>query len=201
MTTPDTEAAKWRRIADERLGKLAAIARIGAEPPDAVLAIIKGEETDTGGTATAYHHSVTDLRRELVRSAQGYRKASAEYFTAMHDRKREEVTDAERDAYMGTLMACNYSYVLAAILRVAEEELGPQSARRLATIADDMRLPPAPPVTARPPALTRQRRTWHTSRRRADREHGDRGHRPLGRTEGLPRPRDRAGSPGAPAGA
>lgn len=142
MTSPDSEAAKWRRIADDRLGKLAAIARIGAEPPDAVLAIISGTKPDpdagTGGTPTIYHHSVAGFRRQLAQAAQAYRKASEEYFAGLQGKKRAEVTDTERDAYMGTLMAYGYCYTLAAVLGVAERELGPQSARRLATIADDI---------------------------------------------------------------
>lgn len=134
MTIITYAAGHYRRLADERLGKLAAIARIGAEPPGAVLAIIAGKEP---GDAIS-HDYVTELRRELVKAAQSYRKVSTEYFTGMQGRKRDEVTDAERDAYMGTLMACTYSYVLAAILRVAEEDLGTQSARRLASVAGDM---------------------------------------------------------------
>jgi hypothetical protein len=141
MTTQDSEAGKWRRIADERLGKLAAIARIGAEPPDAVLAIIKGEEADpdtgTADTSTIYHHSAAEFRRGLMSAAVHWNDVADQY-GAVWDRPRGERPAAELDAHAGSLMAGAYAYTLAAILRVAEEELGPQSARRLATIADDM---------------------------------------------------------------
>jgi hypothetical protein len=45
----------WRKIADERLAKLAAIAKIGAEPPDQVLAIIAGNAPEPPVAGTGYH--------------------------------------------------------------------------------------------------------------------------------------------------
>jgi hypothetical protein len=141
MTTHDDEAARWRRIADDRLGKLAAIARIGAEPPDAVLAIIKGEEPDpdtgTADTSTMYHRSLDEFRRGLMAAAVHHHGVADEYGTAF-DRPRGERVRSELDAHAGSLMAGSYSYVLAAVLKVAEQELGPQSARMLASVADDI---------------------------------------------------------------
>lgn len=141
MTTHDDEIARWRRIADERLGKLAAIARIGAEPPDAVLAIIAGKEMDEGagtsGTSTMYHASLGEFRRELMAAAAHHQGVADEYIPAL-GRPREQRVRSEVDANVGSLMAGSYAYTLAAVLAVAERKLGPQSARMLANVADDI---------------------------------------------------------------
>jgi hypothetical protein len=141
-------AAYWRHLADERLGQLAEIARIGAEPPDAVLAIIQGKTLDpaagTADTSTAYHHSVAEFRQELVKSAEFYHeimKPHDEEITAIRRRtggSSEDIPTAVWDAHAGLLMAGSYAYTLAAVLGVAEREFGPQTARGLASVAGDI---------------------------------------------------------------
>lgn len=137
--TPD-----WRRIADGRLGKLAAIARIGAEPPEAVLAIIRdadpGPDAGTSDTSTIYHESVREFRSGLVAEAEMFSADAEKYGRQVYALRaaKQEVPDADRDARVSSLMAGGYAYALAAVLRVAEDRLGPQSARMLANFADDI---------------------------------------------------------------
>lgn len=150
VTTPDgdtppdmtAQARHWQEVADRRLGMIAAISRIGAEPPAAVLAIIAGEELPPGAgssdTSTIYYHSVDEFRRTLASSAEAWHRAKEHYFSLMPARARDKVAPEVRDAYAGTLMAYSYAYALAAVLGVAEREFGPQTARRLALVADDI---------------------------------------------------------------
>lgn len=130
------ETGRWRRLADRRLAMLAEIARIGAEPPEAVLAIITGGDpgpaVGSAGTSTIYHDSVAALRRELMADAEQWHKAGDAYF-----RQRKDDAKAA-GAYAPSRMAGVYAYALAAVLGVAERELGPQTARRLADVADDI---------------------------------------------------------------
>jgi hypothetical protein len=139
MTTD--EAAKWRKIAEERLAKLNAIAQIGAEPPNAVVSIItEGEPDPTAGsadTSTWNYHSVTEFRQQLVRAAEAWNKKKEEYFRQVQQ-PAAETPRAALDAYAGTMMAGSYAYTLAAILGQAEREFGPQIARRLASAADEI---------------------------------------------------------------
>lgn len=134
----------WRRIADERLGKLAAIARIGAEPPDAVLAIIRdadpGPDAGTSDTSTIYHASVREFRASLVSDAEAHRKVKCRYGDRITAARKDDgkAPGEVYDAHVGNLMAAEYAYTLAAVLRVAEDRLGPQSARMLANFADDI---------------------------------------------------------------
>lgn len=131
----------WRKVADGRLAKLNAIAQIGAEPPNAVLAIItEGEPDPSAGsadTSTWNHHSVTEFRQQLVRAAEAWNKQKEEYFRQVHQ-PAAETPRAVLDAYAGTMMAGSYAYTLAAILGQAEREFGPQIARRLASAADEI---------------------------------------------------------------
>jgi len=89
--------------------------------------------------ATAYHETVDDLRRELAGEALTFRKQmkphQAVVFAAQE--KHEDVPPAEREAYIGCLMAANYAYTLAAILRVAGD-FGQEVCERLACVADDI---------------------------------------------------------------
>ena len=82
---------------------------------------------------TIYHETVTDFRAELVVTAHGFRERMALY----RGRPAADLTDMERDAYTGTLMAGNYAYTLAAVLGEAGK-FGPEVQQRLATIADDI---------------------------------------------------------------
>jgi hypothetical protein len=121
------------------LAQLNAIAQIGAEPAGAVLAIITGGEPDpaagTSDTSTWNHHSLEEFRRGLMSAAVYHHKVAGEY-EAVWDKPRGERLKSECDAHAGSLMAGSYAYVLAAVLRVAAEEFGPQTARRLADVAD-----------------------------------------------------------------
>lgn len=130
----------WRKIADERLALLAEVARIGAEPPDAVLAIIQGGIKESPRVkGTGWHYSMDDFRRDLTSAADHWREVAGQYRQKAHgETPPAEVARADRDAYAGCLMACSYSYTLAAILRVAADDFGPETARRLAAVADDI---------------------------------------------------------------
>jgi hypothetical protein len=120
---------------------LHAIAKIGAEPADAVLAIITGAEVDpdTGSsdTSTMYHSSLDEFRRGLMAAAVHHHGVADEYGVA-YDKPREERSRPDMDAHAGSLMASSYAYTLAAVLGYAVRELGPQTARILANVADDI---------------------------------------------------------------
>lgn len=87
--------------------------------------------------ATPYHETVDDLRRELASEAETFRKR-AELHCVVFQRGEPEPTAPERDAYIGSLMAGNYAYTLAAVLKVAGEDFGPEVCERLACVADDI---------------------------------------------------------------
>lgn len=96
---------------------------------------------DDGQPASCYHETVTDLRRTLVRSAEGWNTTSSRYFDLMHTAEGRVMATSPaevRDAYAGSLMAYGYSYALAAVLGVAEREFGPRVAKRLAFDADEI---------------------------------------------------------------
>lgn len=96
---------------------------------------------DTTERATAYHQTIDDLRRALVGSSANWEKMSAEYHDqVMRSRTGDgpNVPDVVSDAYMASLMAMSYSYTLAAVLKVAQQELGEKAARRLAFEADEI---------------------------------------------------------------
>jgi hypothetical protein len=89
--------------------------------------------------ATAYHETVDDLRRELASECETFRRRKDLHRgAAFPPRAGAEPADAERDAYLGCLMAGTYAYTLAAVLRVAGEEFGQETAARLASVADDI---------------------------------------------------------------
>lgn len=136
------DAAWWRRVADRRLEQLNDISKIGAEPPAAVLAIITGAghypDAGTSDTSTAWHSSVTEFRRALSQDAAAWQETLKKHFTAMNGQPVQKVPPDLRDAYMASLTAASFAYALAAVLGVAEREFGPQTARRLASIADDL---------------------------------------------------------------
>ena len=76
--------------------------------------------------ATAYHDTITDLRRELLEDV------------AVQRRIREKHRANRDDAYLAALLAANYAYTLAAVLHFAERELSQEAARRLAFVADEV---------------------------------------------------------------
>lgn len=103
----------------------------------------------TDDKATLYHASVKDFRATLVKASAMYERMSTEYQKPLMEAAekareagdpslRDEVPDVVRDAHMGALGAYSYSYVLAAILKDAENEFGKDVAHRLACRADDM---------------------------------------------------------------
>jgi hypothetical protein len=125
-------AADYRALADRRLAQLAAIARIGAEPPGAVLAIVQG--TDPGLYAPG---SPDDIRRDLTASSEAWRKHYREWLDEMEALKEAgaEVPEVLGGAMVASLTASLYAYTLAAVLGAAEKEMGPRIAGRLADIA------------------------------------------------------------------
>jgi hypothetical protein len=96
--------------------------------------------------ATPYHPTVTDLRTELMRSAENWHRLERPYWdqvSASMDRRRtdpnaEPVPSSVAHAQAGLMMASSYAYTLAAVLGIAERQFGPQVARRLAFWADDI---------------------------------------------------------------
>ena len=73
-------------------------------------------------TDTIYSGTVTDFRRDLVEQSAVFRSQIA----------------FERADYIPTLMAANYAYALAAVLGIAERDLGHEAAALLALKADDI---------------------------------------------------------------
>jgi hypothetical protein len=94
--------------------------------------------TEATEPATAYHETVTDLRRTLVKAAEEWHKTNEHYFGLMHAQPPSETPAEIRDAYAGSLMAAGYAYTLAAILGVAERKFGPEVAKRLAFDTDEI---------------------------------------------------------------
>jgi hypothetical protein len=90
---------------------------------------------DAGGTW--YHHSTDDFRRDLMADAEAWRKVKTAYSDLMDRNHKSARVPAEvRDAHAAALMASEYAYVLAAVLRVAGRDFGPETARRLAGSTD-----------------------------------------------------------------
>lgn len=95
----------------------------------------------TAEPATNYHTTVDDFRRTLVSSSAAWEKMSTEHNDRIMRARTEggpEVPGVVSDAYMASLMAMSYSYTLAAVLKVAERELGVEAARMLAFEADEI---------------------------------------------------------------
>jgi hypothetical protein len=144
MSGTGAASADWQAIAQRRLAQLAAIARIGAEPRGDVLAIIQGTQPSpdagTSDTSTGYHASADALRRAFMADYQGWDKIRARWspLRGNPDTSPEADGRAAADAYVAALTAGQYAYVLAAVLGVAEREFGPQTARRLASLADNL---------------------------------------------------------------
>jgi hypothetical protein len=88
--------------------------------------------TDPGGSVTCEHETVDDLRREYLAESATWQDAADRHRKAGH---ADRATEAEKDAYTGSLMAANYASALAAVLGVAGRELGQPAARRLAWVA------------------------------------------------------------------
>lgn len=76
-------------------------------------------------------YEVRRLREELFQSSRSF-QASADDLSGLA-LDADEIT---KIAYVASLMAANYAYTLAALLKVAEEEFGPDAAERLAGKAD-----------------------------------------------------------------
>lgn len=89
---------------------------------------------------TNYHPSVEDFRRDLVKGHVGWEKTCQTYFEPVMGARRtgRTPTEAERDAYAGSLMAASYSYTLAAVLKLAEQEFGAEVAHTLACEAEEL---------------------------------------------------------------
>jgi hypothetical protein len=90
---------------------------------------------------TMYHASIMDLRSELVKSYSAFGADAEKYSKIVFAHRREggrKPTDAERDAYGASLMASGYAYTLAAIIKLAEQDFGPEVAHALANEADNI---------------------------------------------------------------
>lgn len=72
---------------------------------------------------------LTEFRRQLVKTSQMW-----------HDRFQKSLGEDDdfSKANPGELMAGSYAYTLAAVLKVAEIELGPEAARQLGRIAEEI---------------------------------------------------------------
>lgn len=99
--------------------------------------------TTGGDLGTAYHATVQDFRRDLIRSHVLHWKAMEPHAGALIAAKcasaatgKEATADpVVRDAYTGQMMAAGYAYALAVALELAEQ-LNPEFAARIASRAD-----------------------------------------------------------------
>lgn len=135
----------WQKLAEGRLAQLAAIARIGAEPPADVLAIIAGKqpspEAGTSCTSTAYHETSDSLRRGLMTDARHWGQVRERLSPQVGKDPGPAPDDAARlvsDAYFAAASASQYAYLLAAMLGYAATAFGPQTARQLASLAANL---------------------------------------------------------------
>ena len=110
------------------------------------LAAIRGPNPERG---TVYHETVTDFRRELVKSSLMWDKIHSPYWDATHAffvAKRAAAAGSEPvrpdqaifDASSAGMMASSYAYTLAAVIAVAQKNFGEEVARALANVADDL---------------------------------------------------------------
>ena len=110
------------------------------------LAAVRGGNVATG---TAYHESVEDFRRELVKSSVTWDKLHAPYWDATHAFHVAKLAAAAGsepvrpdqalfDAASAGMMASAYSYTLAAVIAVAQKDFGEEVATALACVADDI---------------------------------------------------------------
>lgn len=110
------------------------------------VAAVRGESPDRG---TAYHESVEDFRRELVKSSLMWDKLHSPYWDATYAylvAKRAAVAGSEPvrpdqaifDADAASMMASSYAYTLAAVIALAQKNFGDEVAQALASVADDL---------------------------------------------------------------
>lgn len=110
------------------------------------IAAVRGRSAEAG---TAYHESVTDFRRELVKSAVMWEKLHAPYWDATHAFHVAKLAAAAGsepvrpdqalfDAASAGMMASSYAYTLAAVIAVAQKNFGEEVAAALACVADDL---------------------------------------------------------------
>lgn len=110
------------------------------------IAAVNGRSAEAG---TAYHESVTDFRRELVKSSLMWDKLHSPYWDATHAffvEKRAAAAGQEPvrpdqaifDASSAGMMASSYAYTLAAVIAVAQKNFGAEVAQALASVADDL---------------------------------------------------------------
>ena len=100
-------------------------------------------DTNTEPQPTMYHASVEDFRRQLVQSSATWEATMRPHWDAvMHARQTGEsadsVPESVRDAAAAAMMASSYSYTLAAVIKMAEQEFGAEVAHALANTADDI---------------------------------------------------------------
>jgi hypothetical protein len=86
-------------------------------------------------TATNYHESTDALRRELCRASL-FHSRNADQF--MGDGYNPDGDVAAKVAAVGSTMAANYAYVLAATLKFARDQFGDKVADALAFEVDEM---------------------------------------------------------------
>lgn len=82
--------------------------------------------------ATNYHATVNELRTQLFKASLGHHSTAEKY--AIWNQASSE----EGHAFRGNLMASSYSYALAALLRVAHDDISPEAARTLAFELDEI---------------------------------------------------------------
>lgn len=110
------------------------------------IAAVHGKSAEGG---TAYHESVTEFRRELVKSSLMWDKLHSPYWDAAHAffvEKRAAAVGNEParpdqaifDASSAGMMASSYAYTLAAVIAVAQKNFGDEVAQALASVADDL---------------------------------------------------------------
>jgi hypothetical protein len=88
---------------------------------------------------TGYHASVEDFRRTLVKAHLTWAHVADRYNGAIaRHAAGNKGSRAEQDAWGASVMAYNYAYTLAAVIKLAEREFGPEVAHALAREADEI---------------------------------------------------------------
>jgi hypothetical protein len=101
---------------------------------------------DDAEPGTPYHDTLTAFRRSLIESHlmwDGMQEPYRAIVMAWHAEHRENPEtprppEPVMDAYAATMMAANYAYAIAAMIKVAQRDLGADAAARIAGAADDI---------------------------------------------------------------
>ncbi len=83
-----------------------------------------------------HHESIDDLRRDLMSASMMWQARADALFPVIEN--ADTATEVEKIALTSSLMAANYSYVLAAVLGIAQAQSPDAFAKHLAFEIDEM---------------------------------------------------------------